>query len=503
MRYEEIHSHVQKLLREDLARRIERMNASGPPPSNTPEKFAEVHTILEEGSDALWTRLGKNAADAQLARFAESSGVALAEVEAHRAEILKLLHIGTAAVLKAVEGRYDALNRFDLLGQPETPKASPEAAPGLLGPIQEDKPGEALSDVVDLYIREQVRVGAWVGGTHAKREAMLAVLTELLGATTPMYAITKKDAQEVKSVLFDLPANKNKHPAVRDLSLREAAKLKGLPTLSARTLNDYLGTFHTFTAWAAKNGFAKEVLFEGMNVNAGRGASVPDQVRTAFSPEAIAAMVRELTRPDSKVVRKAGNKWASLIGIFTGARLSEICSLLVADVQQHDGIWCFSINDIDPDGRKSLKTAAARRLIPVHSALIKLGFLEYFKERASFTGNVRLFPDFTYSTKHGYTKNQSRWFNVTFLPALGLKDKHAVFHELRHTMVTRLHQAGVQLPLVQTLVGHEREGVTMKNYFSESYKVAQLQEAIEKFNVALEDVATVERPKATKVGSAN
>ena len=354
-----------------------------------------------------------------------------------------------------------------------------------------------------LYIREQVRVGSWVGGTHAKREAMLAVLTELLGAATPMNAITKKDAQEVKSVLFDLPANKNKHPEARDPTLREAAKLTGLPTLSARTLNDYLGTFHTFTAWAGKNSYAKEGLFEGMNVNAGRGATVPDQVRTAFSPEAISAMVRELTTADSKIVRKASNKWASLIGIFTGARLSEICSLLVADVQQYDGIWCFSINDIDPDGRKTLKTSAARRLIPVHSALIKLGFLDYLKERSSFKGNVRLFGDFTYSTKHGYTKNQGRWFNSTFLPALGLKDKHAVFHALRHTMITRLHQAGTQPPLVQTLVGHEREGVTMKTYFNESYRVAQLQDAIEKFNVALEEREVVEPPKAPKVGPAN
>ena len=196
-----------------------------------------------------------------------------------------------------------------------------------------DEPGETLGAVVELYIKEQVRVGAWVGGTQEKRKAMLGVLTELLGAAKPMNAMTKRDAQDVKSVLFDLPGNKNKHPLARDLSLREAAKLKVAQTLSPGTLNDYLGTFHTFTAWAAKNGYAKDGLFEGMSVNAGRGASVPDQVRTAFSPEAMAAMVTELTRADSKIVKKASNRWASLLGIFTGARLSEICSLLVADVQ--------------------------------------------------------------------------------------------------------------------------------------------------------------------------
>jgi integrase len=484
MRYDEIRSHVERVLRREFEHRFAEIGEKGPRDTYTPDRFDAARAILAEGADAYWKRMGEEGNREWLGKVAQSAGISPNELEPDRVQTLKLLHAGIRAVVDSLESRTEALHAFELLAPPETAKAAPEAAPVLRGQVANEEPGETLAEVADLYIREQVRVGAWVGGTQAKREAMLAVLTELLGATTPMSAISKKDAQDVKSVLFGIPTNKNKHPIARDLSLREAAKLTGLPTLSARTLNDYLGTFHTFTAWAAKNGYAKDGLFEGMNVNAGRAASVPEQVRTAFSPEAISAMVGELTRVDSKVVRKASNKWASLVGIFSGARLSEICSLLVADVQLHDGIWCFSINDIDPDGRKSLKTAAARRLIPVHSSLIKVGFLDYLRERASHSGNVRLFADFTYSSKHGFTKNQGRWFNTTFLQALGLKDKHAVFHALRHTMVTRLHQAGVQLPLVQTLVGHEREGVTLNTYFNESYKVDQLQDAIEKFSVA-------------------
>ena len=355
---------------------------------------------------------------------------------------------------------------------------------GLPGGAPEAASRRTLAEVVDLYINEQVRVGGWAVRTRAKQEATLGVLVELLGGATPMDSITKRDAQDVKSVLLTMPANKNNNPKTRNLSIREAAKVQGVAPIGPLTLNGYLGAFHTFTDWAAKNSYATGKAFEGIKVRAKRNTSAVDQVRAAFAPAAVASMVKELIRPDSKLVKKVGYRWASLIGIFSGARLSEVCSLRVGDVQQHDDIWCISINDEDPDGHKSLKISAARRLVPVHSSLVKFGFLDFIADRAKFDGNARLFPDFAYSDKHGYTKNQGRWFNTTFVEGLGLKTEHAVFHALRHTMVTRLHQADVPQPLVQTIVGHEREGVTMKTYFSESYKVAQLKDAVEKYQVA-------------------
>ena len=54
-----------------------------------------------------------------------------------------------------------------------------------------------------------------------------------------------------------------------------------------------------------------------------------------------------------------------------------------------------------------------------------------------------------------------------FLPGLGMKESGLVFHSLRHTMVTRLAQAGVPEPLFQEIVGHERQGVAQQVYFKE------------------------------------
>jgi len=50
-------------------------------------------------------------------------------------------------------------------------------------------------------------------------------------------------------------------------------------------------------------------------------------------------------------------------------------------------------------------------------------------------------------------------------------------------MVTRLAQAGVAEPIYQSIVGHERQGVTQQVYMREGYTLAQLKAAIDLFSV--------------------
>lgn len=477
MRYEDIRNHVQTMLQAELTRRLQELKDQGPDRFAANAAWDNTRALLAEGAETYWETVGEEAQAENLQRFAKQSGVPFDDVLTDRAKILPLLHRGLLAMIAEFDAKKAELEVLELGEAPKFAKDVVTTARELEGA------GKSIAEVVELYVNEQVRVGGWVERTRAKQEATLGVLVELVGSETPMSAITKKHAQDVKAVLLTVPARKNTMPSLRKMTLREAAKVEGVPTLSPTTLNGYFGAFFTFADWAVKNAYASTNAFEGMKVRAKRNTTVADQVRTAFSPEAVALMVKELTRPDSDLVKKEGYRWASLIGIFTGARLSEVCSLRAADVQEYDGIWCISINDDDPSGNKRLKTNAARRLVPVHSALIKLGFLDFVARRATFTGDVRLFPEFTHSVKHGYTKNQGHFFNNVFLRALGLKTKHAVFHALRHTMVTRLHQAGIAQPLVQTIVGHEREGVTMKTYFNEGYSVAQLKEAIEGYRI--------------------
>ena len=77
----------------------------------------------------------------------------------------------------------------------------------------------------------------------------------------------------------------------------------------------------------------------------------------------------------------------SLIGLYTGMRLEEICQGTSQKSKEIDGVWCFDVNDDKPD--KSVKTED-RRLVPSHPFLVKdLGFIKYVQ---SLPKDGRIFP---------------------------------------------------------------------------------------------------------------
>jgi integrase len=170
--------------------------------------------------------------------------------------------------------------------------------------------------------------------------------------------------------------------------------------------------------------------------------------------------------------------------MYSGARLNEIAQIHLTDIRQQEGIWCFDLND--DDVTKKLKTDASRRLVPIHSRLIAFGLLDHVQKLRAENA-PKLFSEFTYCKKNGWGRSLGRWFNDRFLVQLGLKDKGVSFHVFRHTVVTRLLQAGVDEPMVQALVGHERDSVTQRNYFAAGYTVSQSRDALE--NLRFDDAS--------------
>ncbi len=291
--------------------------------------------------------------------------------------------------------------------------------------------------------------------------------------------MTKTDAQEVKAALFKLPKNRTKNPKTRDLPLRDMLEMSGVDRIAARTMNVYLGHMQHFFGWAVDNGYASDNPFHGLRLKR-TARSGGNSGRAAFTAEQLRLMFTQLTDPNSLLVKKDVHKWPALLGIFTGMRLNEIAQLEVQDIEQRDGVWCINVT---PDGNdhKRLKNASSKRRVPVHERLIASGFLHFYEAQKA-SGQSRLFPDLTYSPQNGYGRNAGRWFNERFLPELGMGSQGLVFHCLRHTMITRLAQAGVEEPMVKALVGHSQTGVTFSTYFKEGYLPEQLHAAINRFD---------------------
>lgn len=138
--------------------------------------------------------------------------------------------------------------------------------------------------------------------------------------------------------------------------------------------------------------------------------------------------------------------WGPLVALFTGARAEEIASL---DLKQIEVVKGVAIIDI-LDG----KTVNARRKVPVHSKLKALGFMDYV-ECMKEAGYTKLFPHLK-NGKNGFKKNMCRMFGEYLdKPQVNIVDPLKVFHSLRHTVVTKLTDAGVNDGLKRALVGHD------------------------------------------------
>jgi integrase len=156
--------------------------------------------------------------------------------------------------------------------------------------------------------------------------------------------------------------------------------------------------------------------------------------------------------------------WVPVLGLFTGARISELCQLRTADVVsvgREDGAGSMPFiaiqSDEDADGAddaeaKSVKTEAGNRLVPVHPTLVDLGFLEYV-EAIRKAGAVQLFPAVKVPAKYTAGTYFSTWFGQ-FKTGHGF-GRWKDFHAFRHTVRTRLSVARVPEPAIDILAGHE------------------------------------------------
>jgi integrase len=331
-----------------------------------------------------------------------------------------------------------------------------------------------LSEMTKRFI--DMEGGRWQENTLDEKLKHFQTLAEIIGPEFKVTDMNAETARMVRDTVARLPKNRNKIGKLRGLSLEQAMMVPGVSSIAPATLKKYIETYNSLFKWCVDESYIDKNHFANLRGVKDKRAK-GDPKRQPFKNAQVLTMLAELDKREAGLAKKDYQYWGILIAAYTGARLNEIAQIELKDIQEEDGVWFFDMND-DGD-RKKLKTAAARRKVPIHSALIERGLLAY-SDKLRKEKKTRLLHELTYCRKSGYGKNLGRFFNEKFLPDLKLKRPELVFHSFRHTVNTMLRNEQVSLTVVQSVIGHERSGGASETYFGSGYTLPILKEAIEK-----------------------
>jgi integrase len=217
-----------------------------------------------------------------------------------------------------------------------------------------------------------------------------------------------------------------------------------------------------------------------------------EELQTIFSQSWFANGKGKLSRNGDTAFRPY-HYWLPLLGLLCGGRRNELAQLYLDDLKEAEknpGIWYVDFNldqpdkldlddpDIEPD--KTLKTVNAIRIVPLHSKLIDLGFIDYVKALRN-AGYERLFPELKGDPTRGYGKPAGKWFNEKFLGlSLGFKrDGTKVFHSLRHSFLTATERTEATEHALAQIAGHSRGKTQSFKRYVKDRTAKELQPTIE------------------------
>ena len=328
--------------------------------------------------------------------------------------------------------------------------------------MKEMKPNKLLlSGIMGKYVKHHE--ATWAIKTKQEVTASFALIKDLMG-DLELTAISKQAVQDFRSTLISLPPNMSKlYP---DKTVKQVLSMSGITPMSITTANKHMSRLSSLLKFAIKESVATVNYAEGMQLQDKRRS---DEERKTYSREDILKIIDNVPKAKDQPERY----WIPLLGIYSGMRLDEICQLHVEDIREIEGVWCVDVND---GHDKKLKNVSSRRIIPIHPAILRLGFIEYVEEQKRLK-KPRLWMNLNRRDADGYGSAFGKWyqrFNREHVTA----DKGKVFHSLRHSLANNLKQSGVQEVVIAEILGHANDSVTTGRY-GKRYQPKVLLDAIQ------------------------
>lgn len=336
-----------------------------------------------------------------------------------------------------------------------------------------------LSELLPAYLEAKAKTLK-----NSKHLSTLGPRIELFIQTVgdkPVRDYERTDIETFRDLLDQTPSRWESRFKTRVISEAIAANAKRLrphPAMEPKTIDDgYLSHIKNCFSWLETT--RKIERNPGTGVVSGRTdpQQRPDEGRLPFSPAALSKYFAYAAKSRSRV---SPDYWLPLLALYTGARLNELCQIEPQRIIERDGIWFIDLltiydqNEIDrlPEAeRLKLKSAAARREIPLHDDVVSAGFLDFVHGRRERGG--RLFPTLKADGFGYFSAAISKRLNHDVERACA-KSARVSFYSLRHNFRDALTNASVPDRTADRVMGHVIQGA-QANYGSPHLEVAEVE----------------------------
>jgi integrase len=370
-------------------------------------------------------------------------------------EALKGVIATTKVQLERMTGHYPEIRIPSGRGGREEISSLPSAAPRVkVEPVP-------LSEALAEFVKEHDASGHWRPKTREETEGVFRLLVGIVG-DRDVSELDYKVISKFRDSLIRFPSNHTKRPTYREKTISEIVIMTALKPaaspLSVSSVNKHIIRTGAFLKWAVRRGYVAANYAEGLTITKKGKAS---EEREAYSTEDLVKLIQSLLAGGVKMRMTDPERfWIPILGLYSGARLNELCQLLLVDIKEDagSGIICF---DINAQGEKTLKNEASRRVVPIHPILLELGFMDYIMEMRG-RGELQLWPTLK-KKRGGFSQDFGKWFqrwNRQFVS----KNPKRVFHSLRHSLADNLKQRGVDGNIIAEILGHSLGSMSLGRY---------------------------------------
>ena len=248
------------------------------------------------------------------------------------------------------------------------------------------------------------------------------------------------------------------HDNIKQLTKIEVVRWKDklvAGPLSAITINNtYLACLRALLAYGLQNGLLDQNVAIGIGVKTKR---IAGQGALPYEDIEVAALLGLAARE-----KHAARRWLPLLAACSGARVGELAQLWAERVREIDGVIALELRPAEDGG--TFKNAGSERNVPLHPALIEVGFLDF----VSLKGSGPLFYGISREGERHASKGTVNHLAGWIRKQPGFDNpRKAPNHALRHWWKSTASRVGIPDSRADFIQGHKTQGeASLYRHFS-------------------------------------